>query len=331
MQSEVRNLFSSLKNSIVFSIVRFIHNILNQFMSVSEIVFLCTVSYCFLHVIEVKFKESIEQKYLLLLLNSQAIIEMTSPDSMRKQVTTMSKAKLILDVTVILIIIQCVVLLLDPNLTLMSRIITLLRYMYADSIESITQDFPIRYIRTLIAGLILFIVHRFISQFSQSIWINVARSLQIVSVNLLFADVLNDNEWSVNVTVGNVLKLFLICKVIVYVNIYTRSLDSVSSFAVWKAANLISNCLSQQGVPDANVVTVSILCLAVLFSINFKIRLVTHQDEPVLTQLICLVCINAVLSIFQDNIQSFPNSQGVVLLLFYLALMNTFAYVIETV
>ena len=108
------------------------------------------ILYSIVHFVAGKSTTHKQSYNLAILLGSQALIDASVP-KMTSDSFNFYLLRAFFDVTAILLVTQCIINFL-PSVTFMNRVVTLLLYMYADSIEHILVLFDVNTLKLGIAG-----------------------------------------------------------------------------------------------------------------------------------------------------------------------------------
>ena len=322
--NEIVGMYGTFKSVIIYTLIRFCITQITMLIGILDLIFVCSLAYSVLSVLEWKLQCNFKSKYLFVLLNSQAILNL-NVTNIEESVSLFAMIQNIFDITTVLLLLQCFVLLFDQKMQYMYRIITLTLYMYADSVEQILNSVNLSFNRLIFAIVFFLMASKITSVFPDTMWIHVLKAFKIVCVNLIFADTIKNESTSYVILTYNIILILLICRLSLFAIRIYKSFQDVEDFAIWKTGNLLSTSLQVHAIDNGQIATVCVLmlCFFSIVSQNFK-NSKAMANVSVLLKINCLVLINAILNQFQKELSYFVGSQAIILLVFFLIIVEKF-------
>ena len=137
------------------------------------------------------------------------------------------------DVTTILLVTQCIINFL-PSVIFMNRVVTLLLYMYADSLEHVLVVFDVNTLKLGIAGVVYITLHFLRHKIARLPVGLLVRAINISCINLIFGAVTSQNDSTRAVQFQNLISVLLLLYALNLSASFTEMFEEIHSYAVWR-------------------------------------------------------------------------------------------------
>lgn len=243
-----------------------------------------------------------------ILLGSQALIDASVP-KMTSDSVNFYLLRAFFDVTAILLVLQCIINFL-PSVTFMNRVVTLLLYMYADSIEHILVLFDVNTLKLGIAGVVFTTLHFLRHKIAQLPVGLLVRAINITCINLIFGAVTLPDDSTRAVQFQNLISVLFLTYLLNLSASFTEMFEEIHSYAVWKCAAIVT-----QNIQWTEHEEIFVFCVVAVIVLMWS---VSTSEKSMLMKILSLVAINATLNLFNEHISNYTGMISIFALLSYL-------------